>query len=123
MKALAPVLFVIIAAAVVISLGGVVFVVDEAEQVIITQFGKPVGDAINTPGVHYKLPFVQLATRFDKRFIEWNGDPNEVPTRAKYTFMKNQCSSCLAPTTGPVPTGLSAAFNLTSLRFASLRFA
>lgn len=59
------------------------YVVKETEQVIITQFGKPVGDPVNTPGLKLKLPFIQTAHRFDKRFLEWDGDPNELPTKDK----------------------------------------
>lgn len=57
--------------------------VGEAEQVIITQFGDPVGSLIAEPGLHFKLPFVQQASYFDKRFLEWDGNPNQVPTKDK----------------------------------------
>lgn len=57
--------------------------VGEAEQVIITQFGDPVGSPIVTPGLHFKMPFVQQANSFDKRFLEWDGNPNQVPTKDK----------------------------------------
>jgi len=57
--------------------------VGEAEQVIITQFGDPVGDPIVTPGLHFKVPFIQQANFFDKRFLEWDGSPNQVPTKDK----------------------------------------
>lgn len=59
------------------------FVVNETEQVIITQFGKPVGEAITEPGIHFKMPIIQDANRFDKRFLEWDGDANQVPTKDK----------------------------------------
>jgi len=59
------------------------YVVNETEQVIITQFGKPVGDPIVEPGIHFKIPFVQEANFFDKRFMEWDGDPNQIPTKEK----------------------------------------
>ncbi len=59
------------------------FVVDETEQAIITQFGKPVGEPIMTPGVHFKIPFVQTVHFFDKRFLEWDGAPNQIPTKDK----------------------------------------
>ena len=59
------------------------YVVDERQQVIITQFGEPVGDAVTTPGLHFKTPFMQTANFFDKRFLEWDGDDNQVPTRDK----------------------------------------
>lgn len=60
-----------------------VFIVNESEQVIITQFGKPVGKMISAPGIHTKLPWIQDITRFDKRFLEWDGSPNQVPTKDK----------------------------------------
>jgi len=50
---------------------------------VITQFGDPKGDPVTTPGLHFKLPFIRTANYFDKRFLEWDGDPNEVPTRDK----------------------------------------
>jgi len=60
-----------------------VYIVKETEQVVITQFGKPVGDAITTPGIKLKVPFIQLVIRFEKRFMEWDGDPNQIPTKDK----------------------------------------
>jgi membrane protease subunit HflC len=64
------------------------FVVQEYEQVVITQFGKPVGDAIVTPGMKFKVPFIQTANFFDKRYLEWDGDANQVPTKEKkYIFV------------------------------------
>ena len=66
-----------------IVLSGTVYQVGETEQVVITEFGQPVGQAVATPGLHLKKPFVQKANYFDKRFLEWDGDPNQVPTRDK----------------------------------------
>ena len=63
--------------------GGGLYIVGETEQVVITQFGEPKGDPVTTPGLHFKLPFIQIINRFDKRFLEWDGDPNEIPTRDK----------------------------------------
>jgi membrane protease subunit HflC len=60
-----------------------IFIVKETDQVIITQFGKPVGEPIVTPGIHFKIPFIQKANFFDKRFLAWDGDPNQVPTKDK----------------------------------------
>lgn len=74
---------IVIALFVLITLRGMLYVVQEPEQVIITQFGKPVGDPVDTPGLKAKIPFVQKAHRFDKRFLEWDGDPNELPTEDK----------------------------------------
>jgi membrane protease subunit HflC len=62
---------------------GSLFIVREPEQVIITQFGDPVGDPITSPGLHVKLPLIQKIHRFDKRFLEWQGDAEELPTRDK----------------------------------------
>jgi len=62
---------------------GAVYRVTETEQVVITEFGQPVGGAVATPGLHLKKPFVQKANYFERRFLEWDGDPNQVPTRDK----------------------------------------
>ncbi len=59
------------------------FVVDEKQQVVITQFGKPVGEAIIASGLKFKTPFVQKANYFEKRYMEWDGDPNQIPTKDK----------------------------------------
>ena len=66
-----------------------VYIVDETEQVVITQFGNPVGDPIVTPGLHIKKPFVQVAHFFDKRYLEWDGEPNQMPTREKQLIRVN----------------------------------
>lgn len=60
-----------------------VFKVKENEQVVITQFGKPVGEAKTTPGLKLKVPFIQKTNYFEKRFMEWDGDPNQLPTKDK----------------------------------------
>ena len=62
---------------------GCFYAVHQTEQVIITQFGKPVGDPITDPGLHFKLPFIQEVNRIDKRFLEWDGLPVAIPTRDK----------------------------------------
>lgn len=59
------------------------FIVNEKEQVVITQFGRPIGNAITEAGIHFKVPFIQKANFFDKRYLEWDGDPNQVPTKDK----------------------------------------
>ena len=59
------------------------YTVSETEQVILTQFGEPVGEPIGEAGLHFKLPFIQRANVFEKRFLEWDGNPNQVPTRDK----------------------------------------
>jgi len=59
------------------------YLVNETEQVVITQFGKPVGEAKVTPGLKIKIPFIQKINFFEKRYMEWDGDPNQVPTKDK----------------------------------------
>jgi len=59
------------------------YTVDETEQVIITQFGELVGTAHTDPGLHMKTPFVQQVIRFDKRWLEWSGDPTQIVTKDK----------------------------------------
>ena len=59
------------------------YTIDETDQVIITQFGRPTGAAVTEPGLHCKTPFIQVVNRFDKRFLEWDGVANQVPTRDK----------------------------------------
>jgi membrane protease subunit HflC len=60
-----------------------IYRVRETEQVVITQFGKPVGEAKITPGLKLKVPFIQKTNYFEKRYMEWGGDPNQVPTKDK----------------------------------------
>lgn len=68
--------------------GASTYTVDEREQVIITQFGEPVGDPITEPGLHFKAPFIQKVLHFEKRWLEWDGDASEMPTREKtYVFV------------------------------------
>ena len=64
-------------------LSGAFYTVDQTEQVIITQFGQPVGNPITEPGLHFKIPFVQNVNILDKRFLEWDGAPVAIPTRDK----------------------------------------
>ena len=60
-----------------------VFILDETQQAIVTQFGKPVGGPRAEPGLNYKIPFIHKVQIFDKRYIKWDGDPNQVPTQDK----------------------------------------
>jgi len=68
---------------IVLVFGGVFYIVNESEQVVITQFGKPIGDPITTPGLKIKKPFLETANYFDKRFLAWDGEPKQVSTRDK----------------------------------------
>ncbi len=72
--------FVLIAGA---FLSGALFIIDEGRQVVITQFGKPVGKPITSSGLHFKTPLIQDAHYFEKRLLDWDGDPNQIPTSDK----------------------------------------
>src|SRR5262245_4900055 len=65
------------------------YTVSETDQVIITQFGEPVGDPITTAGLRFKTPFVQTVNRMDKRVLEWDGLPTEMPTKDKLYISVN----------------------------------
>jgi len=65
------------------------YLVNETEQVVITQFGKPVGEAKITAGLKIKMPLVQKINFFEKRYMEWDGDPNQVPTKDKKFIFVN----------------------------------
>ncbi len=66
-----------------IVLGDSFFTVDETEQVVITQFGQPIGNAITQAGLYMKIPFIWEIHRFEKRFLKWDGYPNQIPTKDK----------------------------------------
>ena len=79
---------IIIVVAGIILLFGSLFIIDETEQAVVTQFGKPVGNSITDAGMHFKLPFIQEVIKFDKRLLEWDGEANEIPTKDnKYIFI------------------------------------
>ena len=83
-----PIIPVIIISIVVVAVLGMnsFFTVDETEQAIITQFGRPVGEPVIEPGLRFKLPFIQIVNFFPKNLLEWDGDPGEIPTLDK-TFI------------------------------------
>ena len=76
------VLLVVLLAALVL-LGQTAYTVSETEQVIITRLGEPVGDPVVESGLHFKVPFIERINVFEKRFLEWDGNPNQVPTKDK----------------------------------------
>lgn len=63
-----------------IAIGSAVFIIDQAEQGIVVQFGEPIGAVIDRPGLHLKMPFIQEVRRFDKRLLVWDGDVTQIPT-------------------------------------------
>ncbi|MDH4321951.1 MAG: protease modulator HflC [Desulfobulbaceae bacterium] len=78
-------LIAVVVALIVTALNGF-YILPEGQQAVITQFGRPVGAPITEAGLHFKTPFVQEATFFEKRILIWDGDPNQIPTNDK-TFV------------------------------------
>lgn len=88
MKNTKLILYLITLLILIILISSSTYIVNESNQVIITQFGKPVGDVKNAPGLKFKTPFIQKVNYFDKRFLEWDGSPDQVPTKdKKYIFV------------------------------------
>src|SRR5712671_6127750 len=74
---------IILVVLVLLMAGGTFYQVDETEQVVVTQFGEPARAPITTPGLKLKVPFIQTVRRFDKRILEWDGLPGQIPTLDK----------------------------------------
>jgi modulator of FtsH protease HflC len=74
---------IIVGAIAAILLWNSVYILDETKQAIVTQFGKPIGDPRTEPGINLKVPFLHKVQFFDKRYLEWDGDKNQVPTKDK----------------------------------------
>lgn len=77
------IILLVVGAAALISLAAGAYIIDETEQAIVTQFGKPVGEPRTNPGLQFRIPFIQKVQFFDKRYLEWDGDSNQVPTKDK----------------------------------------
>lgn len=75
--------FTVIIVVLLIGITQTLYVVNEREQVVITQFGRPVGQAVTKAGIQFKVPFIQTVNVFEKRYMEWDGDPNQIPTKDK----------------------------------------
>ena len=80
-KILIPVIIIVIIAIPIAA--GMFYTVYEGEQVVITEFGRPVGQPVVTAGLKMKTPFIQQVHRFEKRVLEWDGSPNQIPTKDK----------------------------------------
>jgi membrane protease subunit HflC len=81
MKSAVPIAVVLAIA--VLTLAGAVYTIDETQQVVITQFGKPVAGPILDAGLHFKVPFIQKVNYFNKNLLEWDGESGQVPTLDK----------------------------------------
>ena len=66
-----------------LSVAGTFYVVEEGQQAIILQFGRPVGAPVTEAGFYFKVPFIQEVRRFDKRLLIWDGEPNQIPTAGR----------------------------------------
>ncbi len=83
-KLIIPLIIAIVVLFVVVGLiGGGVYVIDETQQVVKTRFGKPVGKPIADSGLHFKVPFIDVARYFEKRILRWDGSPDQMPTKDK----------------------------------------
>jgi len=80
MKKLLPALLLLGIPVAAVLLGSGLYVIDQAEQGILVQFGEPVGEVVARPGLHWKRPFIQEVRRFDKRLLAWDGDVSQIPT-------------------------------------------
>jgi membrane protease subunit HflC len=59
------------------------YTLEEGQQAVIVQFGRPVGETVTQAGLHIKIPLIQKARRFEKRLLIWDGDPNQIPTKGR----------------------------------------
>ena len=76
-------IYIIVGIALLITIFNSFYILDETHQIIITQFGNPVGGHITAAGLHMKIPFIQKVHTFEKRILEWDGDPKQIPTSDK----------------------------------------
>jgi len=73
----------VLALVILLVLAGTFYSLEEGQQAVIVQFGRPVGQPVTEAGLHVKLPFVQEVRRFEKRLLIWDGDPNQIPTKGR----------------------------------------
>jgi membrane protease subunit HflC len=83
MKFTMKTVIIILAVIIVILLNSAFYSVEEGQQAIVVQFGRPVGETITEAGLYIKLPFIQEVRRFEKRLLIWDGDPNQIPTKGR----------------------------------------
>ena len=77
-----PVIFILVLA-IVLSFYFTFYILEEGQQAVIVQFGRPVGESVTAAGLHIKIPFIQDVRRFEKRILIWDGDPNQIPTKGR----------------------------------------
>ena len=77
-----PVILILVLA-IVVGLSSTFYILEEGQQAVIVQFGRPVGETVTEAGLHIKIPFIQDVRRFEKRLLVWDGDPNQIPTKGR----------------------------------------
>jgi len=75
--------FGVVLLAAVVAFSGTFYTLEEGEQAVIVQFGRPVGQPVTEAGLHIKIPMIQDVRRFDRRLLVWDGDPNQIPTKGR----------------------------------------
>jgi len=83
MKPAINILIGILVVVMLLFLSGALYTIDETQQVVITQFGEPIGEPITKAGLYFKTPFIRQANYFEKRLLQWDGNPNQIPTKDK----------------------------------------
>jgi len=83
MRTALKVSIIVLLVAIASGLLGTFYALEEGQQAVIVQFGRPVGEPVTEAGLHIKLPFVQEVRRFEKRLLIWDGDPNQIPTKGR----------------------------------------
>jgi membrane protease subunit HflC len=79
---------IIIVIALIVTVANGFYFLEEGLQAVITQFGRPVGQPVTEAGLHFKTPYIQEATFFEKKILIWDGDPNQIPTNDKtYVYL------------------------------------
>ena len=86
MNKIVRIIGIILVVALIVTVANGFYVLEEGKQAVITQFGRPVGQPVTEAGLHFKTPYIQEATYFEKRILIWDGDPNQIPTNDK-TFV------------------------------------
>jgi len=83
MKNALNIVLVALALAGAILFSGTLYTLEEGEQAVVVQFGRPVGEPITEAGLYFKVPLIQEVRRFEKRLLIWDGDPNQIPTKGR----------------------------------------
>ncbi len=83
MKTTINIIIGILALVIVAFASGALYTIDETQQVVITQFGDPIGEPITKAGLYFKIPLIRQANYFEKRLLQWDGNPNQIPTKDK----------------------------------------